>query len=224
MADETILAEALRAVVTGAVRDVAALVLPQVCAGCGEDGARLCRACTAALEPVVQRQDLGELPVWSGLTFEGVAARVIRACKEDARPHLARSLAPALRAALAAAGGARDRSASLIAVPVPASAKALRTRGFRLGEVVAGAAGVAPRRALKLIVQTRDQRGLDVDERALNLRGAFRALGVRGSSVVVIDDVVTSGATLLEGARALRAAGAEVVAAATIAATPRRYR
>lgn len=217
---------ALRAVVRRAVRDIAALVLPQACAGCAESGARLCERCLRELVPTVQPQDVGGMTVWSGLRFEGTVARIIRSCKEDARPVLARELAPALRAALAAVAETSlpgEGSGPLLVVPVPASGRALRIRGFRLVEVVARAAGVAPVRALRQLTATRDQRELGIADRAQNVAGALRASGVRGARVVLVDDVVTSGATLTESARALSVAGAIVVGAATVAATPRRY-
>jgi predicted amidophosphoribosyltransferase len=67
-----------------------------------------------------------------------------------------------------------------------------------------------------------DQAGLTATARSANLTGALRArLDLRGVRVIVVDDVVTTGATLTEAARALRAAGAEVPAAAVIAATER---
>lgn len=67
-----------------------------------------------------------------------------------------------------------------------------------------------------------DQAGLSAAERAANLSGALRArFDLRGLRLIVVDDVMTTGATLAEAARALRSAGAEVPAAAVIAATAR---
>jgi predicted amidophosphoribosyltransferase len=67
-----------------------------------------------------------------------------------------------------------------------------------------------------------DQAGLTAPDRATNLSGALRTRrDLHGVRVIVVDDVVTSGSTLTEAARALRATGAEVPAAAVIAATER---
>ena len=77
--------------------------------------------------------------------------------------------------------------------------------------------------------QLADQAGLDSAARAANLLGAYAVSSrhrawLAGREVVLVDDVVTTGATLTEGARALRAAGAQVIAAAVVAATERRHR
>jgi predicted amidophosphoribosyltransferase len=98
---------------------------------------------------------------------------------------------------------------------------------MRLARAAAGALrsqGV-PARAARLLVPARalaDQSGLSVAERAANLHGALRGTGPVTGPVVVVDDVVTTGATLVEAARALLAAGHPVVGAAVVAATSRR--
>ncbi len=199
------------------------LVLPVVCAGCGEPDVTLCESCLDALEPTPRQRihsadDIAAgMPVWSGLRFDGVVARVLRSLKEEGRTGLARSLAPALAAAVAAAG---DPAA--VIVPIPTSRAAFRRRGYRVVELVAARAGL---RVVPLLAQTRrtaDQRGLDHERRRENVARSLRARDAGGRRVIVIDDVVTTGATLAEAARALRAAGADVICAATIAATPLR--
>ena len=68
------------------------------------------------------------------------------------------------------------------------------------------------------------QKSLGVDERAANRAGALRERwSLAGLRVAIVDDVVTTGATLDEAARAIRAAGGEVDHAVTLAATPRYF-
>jgi predicted amidophosphoribosyltransferase len=107
-------------------------------------------------------------------------------------------------------------------VPIPTSGAAFRRRGYRVVELVAARAGLRVVRLLRHTRRTADQRGLDHARRRDNVAGSLRARDAAGLRVLVLDDVVTTGATLAEAARALRASGAEVVGAVTIAATPRR--
>ena len=158
-----------------------------------------------------------DLDVVCGLRFEGVAARTIRALKEDGRTSLARDLAPALAAALAASmpPGARITT-------VPSSRVAFRRRGYRPVELLLRRAGGRPERLLHLRRAPADQRGLSGRARRENVREVFAARSVLDGPVVVVDDVVTTGATLAEAVRALRAAGATDVRAVALADTPRR--
>ena len=177
------------------------------------------------LRPSVRRRVLASgLVVHAGIPFDGVAARVLRALKEQGRTGLARSLAPALAAALAAAADAPDAPSAgegWTVVPVPTSRASMRRRGFRVVELIAGRAGVRVTPLLRNVRQTSDQRGLDVAARERNVAASMRARVATGLSVILVDDVVTTGATLREAERALRAAGAARVVAATVAATPR---
>lgn len=204
-----------------ALADALALVLPTWCAGCDEPDVVLCDECRRLLAPDVRRHDTEGLAVWSGLVFEDVSARILRAIKEEGRTALARALAPALRAAVDAVA---DTGGSVEAVPVPTSRAAYRRRGFRVVELVARRAGVPISPLLRPARVTADQRGLTRDERRRNVTGSLRARDAAGRRILLLDDVVTTGATLAEAARALRAAGADVVGAAVVAATPRRTR
>lgn len=210
----------LGALMRDACADALALLLPVSCAGCDEPDVALCERCTLALAPDPRRQVVaapgGDLVVWSGLVFQGVTARVVRAIKEDGRTSLAAALAPALEAAWACAG-----VADAVAVPMPTSRSAYRRRGFRVPDLLIRRAGRRSRRLLRQARRTADQRGLDRDARQRNVAASLVAAHARGRPVIVVDDVVTTGASLAEAARALRAAGAHVVAAVTVAATPR---
>lgn len=211
----------LGVIVRAALADALALLLPITCAGCDAPDVALCDACTTALSPrpTVQVLDApgGAVPVWSGLRFDGVAARVVRAIKEDGRTPLIRALAPALAAAVS-----RLDAPGAVLVPVPTSRAAFRRRGFRVPDLLAARARLPVARLLRPVRRTADQRGLDRAGRRRNVAQSLSARDAACRRVIVIDDVVTTGASLEEAVRVLRAAGAEVVGAVTAAATPRR--
>ncbi len=181
--------------------------------------------CGDELRPRVSRSGRS-VRVWSGLAFERVPARVVRALKEEGRTGLARALAPALRAAVDAAVDAASADqpevGRIVLVPIPTSRAAFRRRGYRVVELVARRAGLRCERLLAIARVAADQRGLDRGARRRNVANSLRARDAAGLRIVVIDDVVTTGATLEEAARALRAGGAEVHRSRDDRATARR--
>ncbi|QNN53611.1 ComF family protein [Nocardioides mesophilus] len=132
------------------------------------------------------------------------------------------------------AGGAAP--GPVLLVPVPSRRAAVRARGhdplLRLtrraaSRLRAGGAAVRVARPLRPARRVADQAGLGAADRAANLRGALRAVGPprgRPCPVVVVDDVLTTGATAREAQRALEEAGWTVLGVAVVAATRRRTR
>ncbi|MBE3008996.1 ComF family protein [Microbispora sp. NEAU-D428] len=224
------------------------LILPPRCAGCGAPGAPACPSCTAELlrEPAPRPPDPpppGLPDCWSATAYDGAARRMILACKERGRTALVPVLAASVSACVAAWAAGRGAYREVWLVPVPSARAASRRRGHDPVRAVAAAAARELRRRGRpaalapLLRQGRrvaDQAGLGSAERAVNLSGAFETApgpvarlrpsgrGPGAVAVVLVDDVVTTGTTLAEAARALRAAGAEPSAAVTIAATRRR--
>ncbi|WP_295782591.1 phosphoribosyltransferase family protein [uncultured Microbacterium sp.] len=197
--------------------------LPLSCAGCGAADVSLCEGCRLALAPRVHRRTIGPgVIVTAALAFDGVAARTVRALKEEGRTSLARALGPALRAAVCAATDAHGGLPSVRVTAVPSSRSAFRRRGYRPVDLLLRAGGVRAERLLRVARTPRDQRGLGRVERRANVAGALAARPLSGGVVVVVDDVVTTGATLVEADRALRAAGADEVVVVALAHTPRR--
>lgn len=196
-------------------------MLAASCAGCDRPGELLCASCRTALEsrPVDLMTPQG-LRVRAALTFDGVAARCIRRLKGEGETLLARPLGAALRTVLASRSGSGGRSATL--VPVPTGLAAFRSRGYRVPDLLIRRAGHRPRILLSVHGVRQDQRGLGIQGRADNVRRTMSARRVSDSGeVVLVDDVVTTGATLDEAARALTAAGYRVLSGVTLAATPR---
>ena len=219
------------------------LVLPRTCAGCGVPGAVLCRPCARLLTvphlATPRRFPDGFPPTVAAGRYAGPVRPAVLAFKERGRAELAGPLGAALALATAAVlrGAVGPRlPGPVLLVPVPGTARALRERGRdHVGELAGRAAaelraaGVPARQArlLRRHGRVRDSAGLSVDERRSNLAGTFARSGAavpHRSVLVLVDDVVTSGATLSEAAAVLAPDGAVVVPvlAAVVAATPRR--
>ena len=223
----------------GALAD---LVLPRTCAGCGLPGAVLCRRCRILLaqpHPATPRRfPDGFPPAAAAGAYAGPVRSALIAFKERGRAELARPLGTALALAVAAVVGAvPGPRRPVLLVPVPSTAAAVRARGrdhvreltaVAVAELRAAGAAAGTVRLLRRRGRIRDSAELSVAQRRANLAGSFlvdlRGTDVPGAQLVVVDDVVTSGATLTEAAGALERAlpGGPVGLAAVVAATPKR--
>ncbi|WP_416901007.1 ComF family protein [Micromonospora echinospora] len=224
--------------------DLADLVLPVECAGCRARRTPLrhgvCADCVAtlgALRPVPVRPD----PAPAGLppcvalgAYDGVLRETLLAYKERGRHGLARPLGGLLAEVVAAAVG---EVRPVLLVPVPDTAAAARARyGDHLGRLARHAATrlraagwpVRVRRPVRALPRP-DSVGLDSAGRAAAAASAFRlrawpSVGPAdpAGAVVVLDDILTTGATLAAVGRVLGAAGLPPAVAAVLAATRKR--
>lgn len=214
------------------------LLLPTACVGCGAPDAPLCRRCVAATTTPrrhAPRPVPPDLPVlWAAGDYVGVLRGAVLAYKERGRRDLAPVLGTALGRAVGRAVGAAGRRSAVWLVPVPSRRPVARARGGdhirRLARVAVDhlgrhgvRAGVC--RAVRVVGRPRDSAGLGARDRAANLAGVFAVAARRappaGVLLILVDDVVTTGATLSEAARTLARAGLPVAGAAVVAATPR---
>lgn len=213
------------------------LILGARCPGCGRPGLGLCAGCRAEVragivEPI--RRPLAGFPdtVVAG-EYRDVLQRAILAAKERSALGLLPVLADcATRAAAHLLLHGSGTVLPVRVVPVPSAATRIRERGVdvttSLGRGVCRRLHLAglPALVVPMLSQVRvpqDQAELGVAARTANVAGAFVLRGQRGSgSVVILDDVVTTGATLAEAARACRAGGVQPFGAIAVAGTRKR--
>ena len=200
------------------------LLFPSRCVLCGREGDLICEPCSRSF-PL--RLDPDAIPKLSGIraaravwSYEGNVREIVRRYKYSGL----RSLAPALASEMAHVLREWGPAIDLI-VHVPVHPARLRERGYDQSELLARELArtmdTAPVPALVRLRETAVQaRAMSAAERADNVRGAFHAPDsekVRRANVLLIDDVLTTGATLKEASRALRRAGARNVDALTLA-------
>lgn len=209
--------------------DVADLVLSRSCSGCGRFGDTVCSQCWARIVDVhvPQVEDWPDaVPRWAAASYDGLTRDLIIEHKERG----ALTLNTALGGLLALAVTTVAPTGPLRLVPVPAHARSLRRRGFDSLALLTSAcvrhvhAAGRTAEAAPMVHRVRDE-GRQVGRARAARRAAVQRTMVAdrsttGVPVVLVDDVITSGATLLEAVRALGAARVPIAGVATIAATP----
>jgi ComF family protein len=208
------------------------LALPASCSGCAAEGTVLCPRCRRCLEvrlalppgvplglPAAMPVPLAQLE-WCA-PFSGVARVSLHRLKYSGERRLAAPLADAMSARWEAAGAGGE-----MLVPVPVHAERARRRGydqaFLLASAVSDRLHVPWQASLERTRHTTPQFELGRRDRRTNVSGAFALRAGMGPAVksrwpILIDDVVTTGSTLVACAEALYDAGAIAVSALTVA-------
>jgi ComF family protein len=215
------------------------LAFPARCPGCGREGPPICGGCARALDARLELPAGVAIGLPSDIPapllqlewcapFSGMVRRTLHELKYGGETRLATPLGEAIarRWRRAAAGGD-------VLVPVPVHVERARRRGYDQAELLAGAAATALGLPCASILERRRattaQFDLDRRSRLSNVRGAFRLRSgpaggastpnrrLAGQWIVLIDDVVTTGATLSACAEPLLEAGAIGVSAITVA-------
>lgn len=215
--------------------EFAALVVPLACAGCGEEDVALCESCSAPWWEQPWRADDGaprldvegvtRLPVWTITPLDGPAHRAVSAWKDGARRDLDRFFADAISRAARSLRTDLAPVPRTLVVPVPSQPRSVRRRGADLPGLLARSAAIAlpaPARAAALLRSDGGRsRGRSSAARWDAARTRVVGSGAR-EPVVIVDDVITTGASIVRAADALERAGYVPVAGLTLAATPPR--
>jgi predicted amidophosphoribosyltransferase len=206
------------------------LFLPMECGGCGAPSTRWCDACAIELtvkpdEPhVVNPRIDPEVPVFALGRYANGRRQAILALKEHGRADLVAPLARALAVGVHRLLSWGIVETPLAIVPAPTRRSAARRRGGdpvnRLAHAaVAQHPEIAVAKVLRIKALTRDSVGLGTAARERNITGRVVLRGrAPRTDVMVVDDIVTTGATARESVRVLHAAGVRVAAVLTIAA------
>ena len=195
------------------------LLFPRKCVGCGREGAFLCDRCIAETPRAVDTTGIGLQLVLAPFEMKGAAQKAVHRLKYNGVRGLAAPMGAAMAQHLQRHGVAPD-----VIVPVPLHKSRLRERGYNQAELLARAVGrwLETPVDVGLLARTESAgpqaRSASREERQANVEGAFKAQREAiGKSIVIVDDVTTTGATLQSCAATVRKAGARRVWGLTFA-------
>ena len=209
--------------------NLTAIIFPSRCIGCTRLGISICSECRKQWHPHIYQREInwnGEnFPVLSAIQYSPIASRVLLSAKESqiraADQLIVNGVVHSLNTFVKRYG-----SATLVPVPSRKSANRKRGRNFlqEITSQVAAEVGLSSHSLLTHSRKVRDQSRLNIADRSENVSRAFSiapeltaqlSAGNTGPTIIVIDDLITTGATLSEAIRALRTAGFTVLGAVT---------
>ncbi len=215
-------------------------IYPPACAVCGLPGAPLCVDCKSEIQyitgeicsicgksinhgKITCKECIHRKPSFDSVRSLAIYSGVIRECIHSLKYENNRALGKYFAELLIPIVRKQTWSINVV-IPVPLSMKRLKERGYNQAAVIAHPLALLLEQpyqpyGLEQIRDTRSQVGLSAEERRFNVIDAFKAIPelVRGKNILLIDDVMTTGATMESCAKALKYAGSGRVFCATIA-------
>ena len=196
------------------------LLFPVHCFGCRAIGIEVCSKCRKFWNPHFYVQTIEELKIYSAIRYSPVARSILLGAKENSYAIADELMIDALLNCLYRLPSQVLRKATLI--PIPGSKRAIRKRGrdfiFDLTKEVSLRSGVPMVSGIYIERRLLDQSGLSAVDRKRNISGAFafdKTVQKIDGEILLVDDLVTTGATLLEAKRALNKSGFSVNRAIT---------
>ena len=195
------------------------LIFPVRCLGCSSLGLSICSTCRLSWHPHIFRQSSRSspfFPIYSAVEYSPIAGKVLLAAKEQSLQLADELILQALKRSLFHC--VQEQGIGML-IPIPSRPAIARLRGRQFVHVLASQLSEVSHLPvfdnLSHLRKVRDQSSLDARQRRENLAGAMTALRYLSGKAILIDDLVTTGSTLEEAARALREKGIQVVAAVT---------
>ena len=201
------------------IRSLQEIIFPVRCLGCSALGLEICSACRRDWHPHIYRtysSTQPQFPIYSAVSYSPIAGKILLAAKENslraADDLILQALTHSLRSCI------QERGIGFL-LPIPSRKSVARKRGRQfIKELALTLSQNSHLTYYENLAHTRkvqDQSSLDAKGRRANLDGSMRSLKYLSGRAILIDDLVTTGATLAEAARALRVQGIEVLAAVT---------
>lgn len=185
------------------------LVAPHVCLVCNREGTLLCQGCQTERQPQVVRRGRSVDHIWVCSAYDGLSKQLLQRLKFERTPAAAEHIAKAL--------ASRGPTGDYLLVPVRTSLSRARQRGYDQAVLITRhLAHMVSQPLADVLIHAGNTRQLGAkrQERLRQLRGVYRVSHperIKGRHVILIDDVMTTGATLEAAASALLGAGAKSV-------------
>jgi ComF family protein len=198
------------------------LIFTPKCLSCGLLGSNLCSACSSKISPFAGKPITNVVQTYCASPYEGWVREKLIEYKNGRQRN-----APALASALMTVFQISDFANPITLVPIPSAPEKIAVRGFdsisTLGAEVSRNLASSPKLTSALFLKScvRDQVGLSAYERKKNMARAFGARCQLSGDVVLIDDVITTGATMSSAAGILRFAGAQRVFGIALCGSPK---
>jgi len=201
------------------IRALQELIFPVRCLGCSSLGLSICSLCRSQWHPHIFTRNSRSspiFPIYSSIQYSPIAGKVLLAAKENSQIQADDLILDALTKALSQC--VREHGVGIL-IPIPSRPSIARLRGRQfmvdLSQQLSVNTGLPTYENLIHVRKVRDQSSLDARARMENLQGALKGRRYLSGKAFLIDDLVTTGSTLDEAARALREKGIEVAAAVT---------
>lgn len=201
------------------LRALQELIFPVRCLGCSALGLSICSECRRSWHPHIFRRisrSKPHFPIYSSVQYSPIAGKVLLAAKESSLVQGDELILHALKRSLFHC--VQEQGVGML-IPIPSRKSVARLRGRQfvldLSLQLTEASALPTFEILTHTRKVKDQSTLDSRARIENLTGSMKALRYLSGKAILIDDLVTTGVTLDEAARALREKGIEVAAAVT---------